>query len=74
MYVFMHKKVTPEEKRNAIYKHLYEMNINQLVREQKVITDVWKEICWDTAAADVRNIVLCGNLENYYKRLMRNAV
>ena len=74
MFVFMHKHITQEEKRNAIYRHLYEMNIKQLIREQKVITDVWKEICYETAAADVRDIVISGNLDNYYNRLIKGIV
>ncbi len=74
MFTQIHVDTTSEQKRNAVFRHLYDLNIRQLIKEQKVITDVWKEICRQTASDDVRDLVLSRNLDGYYNRLVRGAV
>ena len=74
MFTFIHRKISQEEMRNEIFDHLYEMNLRQLINEGKVITDIWKEICRETAQADVRHIIFSNNLTSYYKRMKRGAV
>lgn len=77
MFTMVHKnykKVSAKEMRDTIYDHLYNMNINQLIREQKVITDVWQAICRETAFADLSKIIISGNLRQYYQRLINKAV
>lgn len=69
-----YNKATPVEMKNAVFEHLYNMNINQLYREHKVITDVWVSICKATAQDDLDMIIAQGNLRTYYKRLKEGAL
>lgn len=69
-----YNKATASEMKDAIFKHLYNMNITQLYREQKVITDVWLAICKETAREELDRIISDGNLRNYYKRLKEGAL
>lgn len=75
MFTTVHNgKESYKYKRDVIYRHLYEANIKQLIKENKVITDIWKEICIETANADIKDLVISGNLDSYYKRLKVGAV
>ena len=69
-----YKTVDPSKMKSVVYEHLYNMNIMQLYREQKVITDVWLAICRETAQADLERIIFDGNLRSYYKRILEQAV
>lgn len=74
MFTRVHSSIPIEEKKNAVYRHLYEANIKQLIKEQKVITDTWKMICMNDAQAEVNNLIIDGNLSNYFNRLKAGAV
>ena len=74
MFTRVHSSVPIEAKKDAVYRHLYENNIRQLIKEQKVITDTWKLICMNDAQAEVNNLVVDGNLSNSYNRLKAGAV
>ena len=69
-----YNNVSANEMRNAVFNHLYKMNIHQLYREGKVITDVWKAICAETAKDDLNKIIIDGNLRTYWQRLKEGAV
>ena len=74
MFTKVHSNIPIEEKKNTVYRHLYETNIRQLIKEQKVITDTWKMICMNDAQAEVNTLISDGNLSNYYNRLKAGAV
>ena len=74
MFTQIHINTTCEQKRNVVFNYLYNWNIRTLIKEGKVITDVWKEICRQTASDDVRDLVLSRNLDSYYNRLVRGAI
>lgn len=74
MFTRVHSSVPIEQKKDAVYKYLYENNIRQLIKEKKVITDTWKMICRNDAIAEVNSLIMDGNLSNYYNRLKAGAV
>lgn len=74
MFTTVHSSIPIEEKKNTIYRHLYESNIRQLIKEQKVITDTWKMICMNDAQAEIHRLIIDGNLSNYYNRLKAGTV
>lgn len=67
-------KETAEDMKNAVYEHLYHLNLHTLYKEQKVITDVWLAICRETAKEELDKIIADGNLRTYYQRLRDGAV
>lgn len=74
MFTRVHSSVPIEQKKDAVYRHLYENNIRQLIKEKKVITDTWKMICINDAIAEVNSLITDGNLSSYYNRLKAGAV
>ena len=69
-----YSKETAEEMKNAVYEHMYQLNLHTLYKEQKVITNVWLAICRETAREELEKIVIDGNLRTYYRRLKEGAV
>lgn len=69
-----YNRASADEMRNAVYTHLYNMNLAQLYKENKVITDIWLAICKETARTDLEKIIYDGNLREYYRRLSEMAV
>lgn len=74
MFTQVHTDVFNKHKKDAIFQFLYETNLKQLIKENKVISETWKTICRADANDSVNELIYTGNLNSYYERYLRGAV
>lgn len=74
MFKSFTKTITPEDKKNAIYKHLYEMNISLVIKSNAQLTDYWKGACYALAGKDLNDLIKNNQVDEYFRRMVKNTI
>lgn len=72
--IFSRKKVTYEEKKHTVLTHLVNMN-KQIFQKQNIpFNDYWTGALYATALKDTDDLIIAGQLNSYYERLIKGAI